>query len=213
MRAVHRLPPCDVSTLSCSSCSESTGSPRACCWNGAAPSSLPGSSGEGAALVHRQGLRAPPSIRRSHRRRVASTESTSSSSAPRLYPPPLKSRHPSAPRHVTDPRWPLSVCWQSWVRRSQSLIEWSRDPVNSMLGPCGAAWPRPRQWTEREWPMNSCLHTPCCTSHRRTEWSTEPERTSPDAVAPRHMTALRWPARHTGGVVIRPGSPTWWSIT
>ena len=27
---------------------------------------------------------------------------------------------------------------------------------------------------------------------------TEPERTSPDAVAPRHMTALRWPARHTG---------------
>mmetsp|Transcript_3470 Transcript_3470/g.8374 ORF Transcript_3470/g.8374 Transcript_3470/m.8374 type:complete len:405 (+) Transcript_3470:397-1611(+) len=187
MRAVHRFPPCEVSTLSSKICNDSTGSP------GGRPGAC---DGEGASRLQTDCcvLAGECSRRRSHKRSEASTESTSSSSAPRLYPPPERSFQPCEPMHVTEPLCPCSVCSHRCVLMSHSLILWSREPLNITDGPKGVALPRERQWTEREWPMKVAVHfPPACRSHSLIVWSTEPESSAvPSSLASRHMTAASW---------------------
>jgi hypothetical protein len=87
------------------------------------------------------------------------------------YPPPLISRQPSVPRHVTDPECPSSTCCVRPVRKSHTRIEWSRDPVKSTDAPSWAGpprWPRVRQCTEREWPSRHARRVPDSKSHTPT---------------------------------------------
>mmetsp|Transcript_3685 Transcript_3685/g.7881 ORF Transcript_3685/g.7881 Transcript_3685/m.7881 type:complete len:201 (-) Transcript_3685:90-692(-) len=97
---------------------------------------------------------------------------------------------PSAPMQVTEPTWPSSVCWHLAVRGSQSLIEWSRDPVKMICDPSGLALLAVRQWTEREWPSSVIVLCPARRSQMRAVRSTEPETSvSPWSMVARHMTA------------------------
>ncbi len=91
--------------------------------------------------------RSSEAIRGDHRRSEAIIQSRSvevsrgQSRVESSYPPPLISRQPSVPRHVTDPVCPSSTCCVRPVRKSHTRIEWSRDPVKSTDAPSWAGPP------------------------------------------------------------------------
>mmetsp|Transcript_11445 Transcript_11445/g.29751 ORF Transcript_11445/g.29751 Transcript_11445/m.29751 type:complete len:262 (-) Transcript_11445:932-1717(-) len=118
---------------------------------------------------------------------------------PRLKPPPLASCHWYAPREVMLPACPRSSAAHLFVRKSHTLMEWSREPEKMSCAPWPYGEPESSssvhtQCTERECACTTDVCRPVVRSHTRTVWSTLPETRCPRPHMVMHMTACEWPS-------------------